>query len=415
MATIKSFKGIRPAAAHAAQVAALPYDVMNESEARALTAENPLSFLNIDRSEVHFPVGTDPHTQPVYEKAAQILQKFIADGILIQDPAPSLYIYRLTMDGISQTGLVACVSVDEYLDGTIKKHEFTRKDKEQDRINHVDYCNANTGPIFLAHKGRAEIQALMDEWTQTQAPVYDFIADDGIGHTVWTLADPATMAKIIQAFEKIDNLYIADGHHRAASAVQVARQRREENPTYTGQEEFNYFLSVIFPADQLRILDYNRLVQDLNQKTETELLTAIGEKFDLSPHQELGPYRPIQPKEYGMFLGNQWYKLTAKDAIIPDDAVGALDVSLLQDNLLQPLLGIEDPRTDSRIDFVGGIRGLQTLEDQVRSGRAKIAFALYPTSFDELMVVADSDRVMPPKSTWFEPKLRSGLFIHNLS
>ena len=414
MAIVRSFKAVRPTEAHAAQVAALPYDVMNEAEARALTAENPLSFLNIDRSEVHFPVGTDPHSTPVYEKAAEMLQKFRTDGILVEEEKPCFYIYRLTMDGRSQTGLVACTAVDEYLDGTIKKHEFTRKDKEQDRINHVDYCNANTGPIFLAYKGSEQAQALIAAWTAEYAPIYAFKATDGIGHTVWKVADENTIAQLTEAFASVENLYIADGHHRAASAVQVALQRREAKPAYTGAEEFNFFLSVIFPSDQLKIMDYNRLVSDLNGLSEAEFLAAVQQNFEIKAYEGAACFAPRKLHEFGMFLGDKWYILAAKPEMIPSDVVEALDVSLLQDYLLAPILGIGDPRTDVRIDFVGGIRGLQVLEDSVASGQARVAFSMYPTSLEELMAVADSNRVMPPKSTWFEPKLRSGLFIHDL-
>lgn len=414
MSIIRNFKAVRPAVQYAQQVAALPYDVMNESEARAMTANNPISFLNVDRSEVHFPVGTDLHGVNVYEKAREVLQNFARDGILVQDEKPCLYIYRLTMDKRSQTGLVACTSVDEYLAGRIKKHEFTRKDKEKDRINHVDYCNANTGPIFLAYKDKYEVQFLIEEWTKLYTPIYNFTAEDGIGHKVWIIDDKQMIDTITEAFKAVENLYIADGHHRAASAVQVALKRREENKSYTGTEEFNFFLSVIFPAGQLKIMDYNRIVSDLNGLTEEQLLTKIKENFDVKQYDEKGSFSPKEQHQFGMFLGGKWYVLTAKTEKITDDLVGGLDVSILQDKLLTPILGIGDSRTDKRVDFVGGIRGLEELEQRVVSGQAKVAFSMYPTSMEELMAVADSNRVMPPKSTWFEPKLRSGLFIHNL-
>ncbi len=414
MATVRSFKAVRPNKSYAAEVAALPYDVMNEEEARLITENNPYSFLNIDRSEVNLPVGTDPHSLPVYEKAAETLNKFISDGIFIKEEKPCLYIYRLTMNGRSQTGVVACTSIDEYLNGTIKKHEFTRKDKEQDRTNHVDFCNANTGPIFLTYKDKEDVQSIIEQWTDKNTPIYDFVSSDEIKHTVWVIDNEETIEKVSSAFKNIKSLYIADGHHRAASAVAVGLKRREENKGFTGDEEFNFFLSVIFPENQLKIMDYNRVVSDLNNLTEEEFLEKLTKNFYIMPYKGNGSFSPEMPHQFGMFFNNRWYVITADPETIPEDTVGSLDVSILQNNLLSPILGIGDPRTDERIDFVGGIRGLYELEKKVMSGKARLAFSMYPTSMEELMSVADSGNVMPPKSTWFEPKLRSGLFIHEL-
>ena len=414
MATIRPFMAIRPAAAYAKDVAALPYDVMNSEEAREMAADKPHSFLHIDKAEIDLPPGTDPYSSAVYARARENLERMISDGIFQQDLLPNLYIYRLTMDGRSQTGLVACTSVDEYLDGTIKKHELTRADKEADRIRHVDTLNANTGPIFLAYPENADIRAVIDGWTASAAPVYDFVSEDGIGHTVWVIDSDTEIGLLVQYFREVANLYIADGHHRNASAVKVALKRREENPAYTGEEEFNYYLSVLFPAEELAIFDYNRVVKDLNGNTPEEFLTKISTAFDVELFAGEGPYRPEAAHQFGLYLVGKWYKLTAKAHILSDDPVLGLDVSLLQKELLEPILGIGDPRTDKRIDFVGGIRGLGELERRVDSGEMALAFSMFPTSMAELMRVADEGRTMPPKSTWFEPKLRSGLFIHDL-
>lgn len=414
MATIRPFMAIRPAAAYAQDVAALPYDVMNSEEAREMAADKPHSFLHIDKAEIDLPPGTDPYSNAVYAKARENLERMISDGIFQQDLLPNLYIYRLTMDGRSQTGLVSCTSVDEYLDGTIKKHELTRADKEADRIRHVDTLNANTGPIFLAYPGNTDIKAVIDGWTASAAPVYDFVSEDGIGHTVWVIDSDTEIGLLAQYFREVPNLYIADGHHRNASAVKVALKRREENPAYTGEEEFNFYLSVLFPAEELAIFDYNRVVKDLNGNTPEEFLTKISTAFDVALFAGEGSYQPEEAHQFGLYLAGKWYKLTAKAEILSDDPVLGLDVSLLQKELLEPILGIGDPRTDKRIDFVGGIRGLGELERRVDSGEMALAFSIFPTSMAELMRVADEGRTMPPKSTWFEPKLRSGLFIHDL-
>ena len=322
-----------------------------------------------------------------------------------------LYVYELTMDGRSQTGLVACTSIDEYLNGIIKKHELTREDKEQDRIRHVDICNANTGPIFLAYRTVDEISAIIEN-VKKNAPVYDFTAEDGIKHRAWVIDNDETANKLIELFKAVPNLYIADGHHRNASAAKVGLKRRAEHPDYTGDEEFNYYLAVIFPSDQLKIMDYNRVVKDLNGMTSEEFMNKLAEKFDI--HEADGRAKPEKQYDFGMYLDKKWYMLTAKENLRVNDAVAGLDVSILQDNVFIPILGIGDIRTDKRIDFVGGIRGLDELERRVDSGEMKVAFAMYPTSIDQLMTIADENKIMPPKSTWFEPKLRSGLFIHSL-
>ena len=411
MAVIRKFKAIRPTSEMAEAVAALPYDVVNSEEAREMTKDKPYSFLHVDKAEIDLPVDTDIYSPQVYAKAKENLDKLVSDGILVQDNKPMLYVYELTMDGRSQTGLVACTSIDEYLNGIIKKHELTREDKEQDRIRHVDICNANTGPIFLAYRTVDEISAIIEN-VKKNAPVYDFTAEDGIKHRAWVIDNDETANKLIELFKAVPNLYIADGHHRNASAAKVGLKRRAEHPDYTGDEEFNYYLAVIFPSDQLKIMDYNRVVKDLNGMTSEEFMNELAEKFDI--HEADGRAKPEKQYDFGMYLDKKWYMLTAKENLRVNDAVAGLDVSILQDNVLIPILGIGDIRTDKRIDFVGGIRGLGELERRVDSGEMKVAFAMYPTSIDQLMTIADENKIMPPKSTWFEPKLRSGLFIHSL-
>ncbi|MBQ7759193.1 DUF1015 domain-containing protein [Anaerotignum sp.] len=414
MATIRPFMAIRPAANYAKDVAALPYDVMNSEEAREMVKNKPLSFLHVDKAEVDLPVGTDIYSDEVYAKAKENMDALVANGILGQDLLPNLYIYRLTMNGKSQTGLVCCTSVDEYINGTIKKHELTRADKEADRIRHVDTLNANTGPIFLAYKENPTAKAIIDGWTAAVKPEYDFVSEDGIGHTVWVIDSDTEIGMLVQSFQDVENLYIADGHHRNASAVKVALKRREANPDYTGEEEFNYYLSVLFAKDELYVMDYNRVVKDLNGYDAVGFLEEIGKKFIVEPYEGEGPYKPEELHTFGLYLEGNWFKMTAREEIITDDPVLGLDVSILQKELLEPVLAIGDPRTDKRIDFIGGIRGLKALEERVDSGEMKLAFSMFPTSMEELMDVADEGLTMPPKSTWFEPKLRSGLFIHDL-
>lgn len=412
MAEIRPFVCVRPAEELASRVAALPYDVYNRQEAKEEVQREPLSFLKIDRAETNFDDDVDTYAPEVYQKAKELLQKDKQEGVYITDEDRSYYIYQLVMDGRPQTGLVACSSVDDYMNHVIKKHENTREDKEIDRITHVDTCSAQTGPIFLAYRSDKGIHDIVASYVENETPIYDFTAVDGIAHRVWKIAKKEDVDAIYQAFQNIQQIYIADGHHRAASAVKVGLKRRQENPGYTGEEEFNYFLSVLFPHDELRILDYNRTVKDLNGRSLTQFLEEIGKNFIVEKAE--GQVRPEKKGTFGMYTEGQWYHLTAKPELFEGkDAVGSLDVSVLQDYLLGPVLGIGDPRTDQRIDFIGGIRGLSELEKRADSDM-KISFSMYPTSITELFDVADQELLMPPKSTWFEPKLRSGLFIHEI-
>lgn len=414
MAVIKPFKAVRPAPAHAETVAALPYDVMNSEEAREMVKDNEYSFLHVDKAEIDLDPSIDLYDVRVYEKASSNLQQMIKNNVLIRDGKENLYIYKQVMNGRAQVGLVVCTSIDDYINNIIKKHEHTRADKEQDRINHVDYCNANTGPIFLTYRAKNEINNIVNSWIKNNKPVYDFVSDDNIEHTVWVIDGENEINTLVSEFASIDYLYIADGHHRAASAVKVGLKRREQNPKFKGDEEFNFFLSVLFPDDQLYIMDYNRVVKDLNGNSSEEYLKKVSEKFDVKPYGKLGQCKPTEKHTYGMYLDNKWYVLTAKTGTFNEnDPVDRLDVSILQNNLLNPILGIQDPRTDKRIDFIGGIRGLEELERRVNNGM-KVAFSMFATTIDDLMDIADAGCVMPPKSTWFEPKLRSGLFVHEL-
>lgn len=412
MAVVKPFICIRPAKEHAAEVAALPYDVYNRKEACAAVKGNPLSFLNIDRAETQFSDDVDTYADCVYEKARELLDSQIADGIYVTDAEDHYYLYELTMDGRSQTGIVACCSIDDYVNGVIKKHENTREEKELDRIRHVDTVNAQTGPIFLAYRQNIALKEIVAE-EKTKPALYDFVSDDGIRHRVWRIDGADRTDAIEAAFAAIPSTYIADGHHRAASAVKVGLKRRTKHPGYTGEEPFNYFLSVLFPDEELMILPYNRVVRDLNGMSTEQFFEKLKEKFEL---EEIGkePYAPVQKGTFGMYLDGTWYVLKILPQYRSADPVKGLDVSILQDHLLAPVLGIGDPRTDKRIDFIGGIRGLKELERRVGEDM-EVAFSMYPTSIEELLSVADAGLLMPPKSTWFEPKLRSGLFIHRLS
>lgn len=413
MAIVKPFRCIRPAKELAHRIAALPYDVYSRVEAKQEIDREPLSFLRIDRAETNFDDDVDIYDARVYAKAKELLDEMIKDGNFINDYEECYYVYELVMDGRSQTGLVACASIDDYLKNVIKKHENTREDKEIDRMRHVDTCNAQTGPIFLAYRSQQAINDVIDK-VKTEEPIYYFTSDDGIGHHVWRISNREQIDVIQKGFADINDIYIADGHHRAASAVKVGLKRRQENPGYTGNEEFNIFLSVLFPHDQLKILPYNRSVKDLNGYTVEEFIERIESNFIIN---EIGkePYAPKAKGEFGMFLDGRWYCLKAKEDLRKStDPVKALDVSILQDYLLEPVLGINDPRRDDRIDFIGGIRGLKELERRT-SQDMKVAFSMYPTSINELFAVSDAGKLMPPKSTWFEPKLRSGLFIHALS
>lgn len=410
MAIVRPFQAVRPAKALAAQVAALPYDVYSRAEACEKVKGDPLSFLNIDRAETQFGREVDTYADCVYAKAKELLELRIADGTFVTEESPCYYLYELVMNGRSQNGIVACCSIDDYLKKVIKDHEKTRADKELDRIRHVDTCNAQTGPIFLAYRENEGLSQLLRSVKRAE-PLYDFVADDGVIHRVWRISEPELLETIRNAFERIDTLYIADGHHRAASAVKVGQMRREAHPDYTGEEEFNYFLSVIFPGDELMIMDYNRVVADLNGLDCEGFLERLDMYYEIECAGE--QVHPQKKGEVGMYLGGEWYRLTAKSWVYRSDAVMDLDVSVLQDYILAPVLGIMDPKTDRRIDFVGGIRGLSELERRVDEGMA-VAFAMYPTSIQELFAVADAGQLMPPKSTWFEPKLRSGLFIHRI-
>ena len=412
MAKIKPFICVRPAVDKVAEIAALPYDVYNRAEAKAVVEKNPQSFLAIDRAETQFPDDVDTYDARVYQKAHDMLCDWIAKGAFIRDEQRAYYVYELTMDGRVQTGITACASIDDYANNVIKKHENTRADKEQDRINHVDTCSAQTGPIFLAYRSNDVIREIVKK-TKEGLALYDFTAEDGIRHRVFKISDPADVAAIEKAFDGIQEIYIADGHHRAASAVKVGFKRREEHPDYDGTEEFNYFLSVLFPDEELMIMDYNRVVRDLGDMTEEAFLSKMQELFDVQKIENGNDVRPVKKGQFSMFLSDKWYRCTMRPESVPEDPVEGLDVSVLQNVLLAPVLGIGDPKTDKRIDFVGGIRGMKELERRCHED-CKVAFAMYPTSIQELFAVADAGRLMPPKSTWFEPKLRSGLFIHEI-
>lgn len=410
MAVIKAFECIRPDEKVADRVAALPYDVYNREEALKEVEREPLSFLAIDRAETQFDSSVDTYADCVYDKARELLDSRIADGTFITDTDKAYYVYELTMNGRTQTGIAACASIDDYNNNIIKKHENTRADKEQDRINHVDRCSAQTGPIFLAYRADEVIRNEVAKAKETK-PLYSFTSPDGIRHQVYKISNAQSVENIEKAFAGIDDIYIADGHHRAASAVKVGLKRREEHPDYTGEEEFNYFLSVLFPDEELMIMPYNRVVKDLNGYSKEEFIKKIEEKFEIE--ESAAAVEPAYKAEFGMYLDEKWYKLKAKENILSDDPVDGLDVAILQNNLLEPVLGIHDPKTDKRIDFVGGIRGLLELEKRCHTD-CVLAFSMYPTSIAELFAVADAGRLMPPKSTWFEPKLRSGLFIHKI-
>ena len=410
MSKVKPFLCVRPNVQVVKEVAALPYDVYNRSEAKEVVSKEPLSFLRIDRAETNFDDSVDTYADEVYQKARELYEERKKEGIYEEDKEEAYYIYELTMNGRSQTGLVACASIDDYLNGVIKKHENTRADKEVDRIRHVDTMKAQTGPIFLAYRSNEIINREVKKATDT-APLYDFVSEDGIGHRVWKISGKESVKEIQNAFMEISEIYIADGHHRAASAVKVGLKRREAHKDYDGTEEFNYFLSVLFPDEQLMIMDYNRVVKDLNGHSTEEFFAAVSKEFTVEEKGEA-----VSPKEkgtFGMYLDGKWYLLTAKPEICSEDPVDGLDVAILQNHLLEPVLGIKDPKTDKRIDFVGGIRGLKELEKRANSDM-KLAFSMHPTSIGELFAVADAGRLMPPKSTWFEPKLRSGIFIHEI-
>lgn len=410
MAIVKPFKAVRPALGYAEKIAALPYDVYSRKEAKEEVKDKPYSFLRIDRAETCLSDDIDTYAPVVYEKAKEIYEDFKNKGYYIKEEREVFYIYELTMDGRTQTGLVMCASIDDYVNGVILKHENTREDKEIDRINHVDVMSAQTGPIFLAYRANEVINSIIAK-NKEKDSVYSFVSEDGIKHEAWIIDAVDDIEGITEAFKTVPNLYIADGHHRSASAVKVGLKRRAAHPGFKGDEEFNYFLSVIFPDEELMIMDYNRLVKDLNGYDAEGFLKEVEKKFSVEKMDS--EYHPENKGNVGMYLMDSWYKLTVKDEYKSDDPVEGLDVSVLQNELLKPVLGINDPKTDNRIDFIGGIKGLKELERRVNTDGA-VAFAMYPTSISELFNVADAGLLMPPKSTWFEPKLRSGLFIHEI-
>ena len=408
LAVIRSFAALRPSADRASQVASVPYDVVNTEEARTLAAHNPLSFLHVSRPEIDLPAGTDPHSDPVYRKALENFEKLKNDAPLETEQAPSIYLYRLIMGDHEQIGVVACCSIDEYDQNIIRKHERTRRDKEDDRTHHMLVLRAQTGPVFLTYRAKPEIDTMVME-TMMASVLFDFMGEDGIQHTLWRVPDPV---RFVQAFREIPLLYIADGHHRAASAARSRSELQEQSFSHTGDEEYNFFPAVIFPDDQVQILPYNRVVTDLNGLSSNEFLAALKKTFNVA---ENGSPSPSRRGQWGMYLDRHWYTLDLPaDAPPPQGTVASLDVSILQERLLDPILGIKDIRTDKRIDFVGGMRGTKELERLVDEGKAAVAFSLYPTTMEDLLRVSDAGEIMPPKSTWFEPKLRDGLLIHTI-
>lgn len=413
MAKITPFNGLRPSQELAPQVATLPYDVVSVAEARTF-AGNPYNFYHVTRSEIDMPEGIDVHTQPVYDKAKANLQQMIADNILVSDASPCYYIYQLVMDGRSQTGLVCGSSVDDYNNGIIKKHEFTRPEKEQDRINHILTTRAQTGVVFLAYNDCNSVQAIIDTWKNDHAPAYDFTAEDGIRHTLWVVNEADKVAAITANFATdVPCTYIADGHHRAASAAKVCKEMKDKGLAQGSDDACNYFITCIFPASQCAIMDYNRVVKDLNGLSAEDLVEKLKTDFEVSIIGKEA-FKPAQPRDFGMYLGGTWYKLTSRPGTYTTDPIGILDITILSNNALDKILGIKDQRTDKRIDFVGGIRGMKALEQRVDSGDCAVAFSIYPVSIQQLFNIADSGNVMPPKSTWFEPKLRDGLVVYTI-
>ena len=415
MAIVKPFKGLRPPKDIVKQLASRPYDVLNSKEARIEAAGNPYSLLHVTKAEIDLPEGTDEHSQAVYDKVVENFNMFKKNGWLVKEDTEKFYIYAQTMDGRTQYGIVGCTHIDDYLNNVIKKHELTRKDKEEDRMIHVRITNANVEPVFFSYPVNKHIDEIVENIVKNQAPEYDFVADDGFGHHFWVINDPATNKRIAEIFKnEIPYLYVADGHHRTAAAALVGSEKRRNNPNHTGNEEYNYFMAVIFPDNQLKIIDYNRVVKDLNGHSVEEFKNMLNEAFVV---EKMGKdiYTPSKLHEFSMYLEGEWYKMTAKPGTFNDnDPIGVLDVTILSNLVLDKILGIKDLRTDKRIDFVGGIRGLGELKRRVDSGEMKVAFALYPVSMKQLIDIADSGNIMPPKTTWFEPKLRSGLVVHEL-
>lgn len=412
MAVFKPFKAFRPAQGKASEIAALPYDVMNSKEAREMVKDKPLSFLHVGKPEVDLPEDINLYSDEVYAKGKENLHKLIDTGNLVQDTENYFYLYKQTMDGREQYGLVGCASVDDYWKDVIKKHEKTRKLKEEDRCNHVRVTNAHTGPIFLTYRDLDIINDIVDSVTKVD-PVEDFVSEDGIGHAYWVIKDRDIINKIEMNLAAVGNFYVADGHHRSAAAAIVGKERQDANSAHKGDEEYNYFLAVLFPASHLHIMDYNRVVKDIKNMTKEEFISKIKDKFDVE--KVSSQHSPSKKGEFGLYIDNEWYKLNIKPEFVKeDDPVESLDVAILQKYILDEMLDIQDPRTDDRIDFVGGIRGLDGLEKRVNSGEMRFAVSMYPTSIEELMNIADAGEIMPPKSTWFEPKLRDGLFVHFL-
>ena len=411
MSKFRPFRAIRPLPEDAKQVASRPYDVLNSDEARLEAANNPISFLRVIKPEIDLPSDSDPYGEEVYRQGLAKLTEFKELGILVQDPEAFFYVYRLTMDGRTQTGIVGCCDYQEYYDGSIKKHELTRTAKENDRVRHVETQNANAEPVFFSYRGKPGIDSLVNE--VTRSPIeYDFVAEDGIRHELWVVRDRRLIENFESCFAEVPALYVADGHHRTAAAARVGQMRKEDNSGHTGEEEYNFFMAVLFPDDQLKIFDYNRVVRDLNGLSQESFLSAIKQSFEISAID--GELAPTEKGTFSMYLGGVWYRLKANKEKLTSSPKEGLDVTYLSDEVLEPILGISDLRNDLRIDFVGGIRGLGELERRVDSGEMAVAFALFPVSMEELLAIADAGEIMPPKTTWFEPKLRSGLFIHDL-
>lgn len=413
MAIIKPFKAVRPANEYVKMVAELPYDVMNREEAKKIVKGNKYSYLHIDRAEIDLDDKINEHDEQVYVKAKENLDKFKKENIFVKDKEDAIYIYREIVNDRAQIGIVACVAVDDNLNGVVKKHEYTKPDKELDRTNHIKYCNANTGTVLLTYKDNEEIDKIMDYYVYFMNPIYDFKTDDGVTHTVWKVEKERDINNLINEFKKVGNLYIADGHHRCAAAENIALEERRKNPNYTGEEEFNYYIAMISPDTNLKVMDYNRVVKDLNNLTEEEFLNKIKEKFILREVKE--NYKPDKKGHMGMFLNDKWYEIEfGKEYLDKKDVVETLDISILQQYILDEILGIKNPRTDKRIDFIGGIRGAKEIERRVKEDM-KVGFLMYPTHINELISVADANEIMPAKSTWFEPKVRCGLFLHELN
>lgn len=413
MANIKPFRAVRPANEYVKMVAELPYDVMNREEAKKIAKDNKYSYLHIDRAEIDLDDNINEHDEQVYVKAKENLDKFIQNNIFVKDQQDAFYIYREIVNNRAQTGIVACVSIDDNINGVVKKHEYTKPDKELDRTNHIKYCNANTGTVLLTYKNQEEIDKIMDYYVYFMPPIYDFKTEDGVIHTIWKVEKERDIVDLVNEFNKVGNLYIADGHHRCAAAENIALEERRKNPNYTGEEEFNYYTAMIAPDTNLKVMDYNRVVKDLNGLGEDEFLKKIKEKFIVKEVSE--NYKPAEKGQVGMYLNNKWYEIEfGKEYLEGEDVVETLDISILQNHILDEILGIKNPRTDKRIDFIGGIRGPKEIEKRVENDM-KVGFLMYPTHIDELISVADNNKIMPAKSTWFEPKVRCGLFLHELN